>query len=451
MNAPIEKNWTEGNIIRNLIMLSWPVIISQSLNMIGPTIDLIWVGKLGETSIAGVGVSGMAIMFTMSAMMGLSQGTRAMVARFVGAGDMAGANNVAMQSFNISACYSILMVTVGILFTEDILMILGLHRDVIEEAAGYMRIMFIGGGLRAFRMITESIMQASGDAMTPMKIGFFFRAVHVVICPFLIFGWWISPRMGVSGAAMANVVAQGIGLFIGIKILFSVGTRISLSMKNFRIDLPIIWRIVKIGIPASVMGMQRGLSQLILMVLMAPFGTTAVAAHTVLHRIEMIMAMISMGLGIGAGTLAGQNLGAKKPDRAEKSGLYAIGITEAFMITSSALLLIWPESAVKIFGTDPELIETSSVFLRIAVAGFIFMGLGPMFMQFYSGAGDTMFPMKVSLFNTWIMLLPVAYLLSKMTDLGAVGVRWAMSGAMIWPGIAYIIYFRMGKWKKKEV
>jgi Na+-driven multidrug efflux pump len=177
--------------------------------MIGPTIDLIWVGRLGEASIASVGVSGMAVMFIMSAMMGLSQGTRAMVAKFVGAGDMPDANNVAIQSFNISVCYSIIMASVGIFYTENILKILGVQPEVILEGAAYMRIMFIGAGIGSFRMMTESIMQASGDAMTPMKIGFIFRIVHVLICPFLIFGWWISPKMGVNGAAMANLIFKG--------------------------------------------------------------------------------------------------------------------------------------------------------------------------------------------------------------------------------------------------
>ena len=141
MKSSLDKDWTEGNIIVNLMMISWPVIVSQSLNMMGPTIDLIWVGRLGETAIAGVGVSGMAVMFVMSAMMGLSQGTRALVARSVGSGDMLEAKNVAIQSFNICAGYSILMVTVGILFSEKILMILGVHSDVILVGAMYMRIM----------------------------------------------------------------------------------------------------------------------------------------------------------------------------------------------------------------------------------------------------------------------------------------------------------------------
>jgi putative MATE family efflux protein len=451
MKSSLDKDWTEGNIIVNLMMISWPVIVSQSLNMMGPTIDLIWVGRLGETAIAGVGVSGMAVMFVMSAMMGLSQGTRALVARSVGSGDMLEAKNVAIQSFNICAGYSILMVTVGILFSEKILMILGVHSDVILVGAMYMRIMFIGSALRSSRMMTESIMQASGDAIMPMKIGFVFRAIHILICPFLIFGWWISPRMGVSGAAMANVISQGIGFFIGIKILFGVGTRVSLRMSDFKLDFNMMWRIIRIGIPASVMGMQRGLSQLLVMALVVPFGTVAVAAHTILQRIEMVMAMVCMGLGIGSGTLAGQNLGAQKPLRAEKSGFYACGMAEIIMISSSTLLLIFPEHVIRMFGSDPLLVETSSIFLKIAVAGFIFMGLGPVFMQFFSGAGDTMFPMLVSLINTWIVLLPAAYLMSKFSNMGVLGIRWAMSVSMILPGIAYILHFKFGKWKETIV
>jgi Na+-driven multidrug efflux pump len=140
-----------------------------------------------------------------------------------------------------------------------------------------------------------------------------------------------------------------------------------------------------------------------------------------------------------------------KPERAAKSGLYACGITELIMIISSFFLFIWPEYTIRIFTSDPILVETSSLYLRIAVVGFTVMGLGPVFMQFYSGVGDTMLPMIVSLINTWVMVLPMAWLLTRVSDLGALGVRWAMAGGMIWPGIAYVIYFKIGKWKQKEV
>lgn len=447
----IHRDWTEGSIMRNLLMLSWPIIISQSLNMLGPTIDLVWVGKLGSAAMAGVGIAGMAIMFVMSAMMGLTQGARAMIARFVGRGDTLGANNIAQQGLVVSACYSTLMIFIGFFFSEMILKIMGVQTDVILEGAAYLRIMFVGAATRSFRMMTESIMQSSGDTVTPMKIGFIFRSVHIIICPFLILGWWICPRLGVSGAALANVLSQGLGMIIGFWILLSGHTRLSLTFKDFRIDLDIIWRIVKIGIPVAVMGMQRGLSQLLLIFFIAPFGTIAVAAHTLLHRIEMVLVMICMGMGIASGVLAGQNLGAGKPDRAERSGWIAAALTEGVMIICLTVIFIWPEAVVRIFNTEPNLMKTACIFIRIAVVGFLMLGFGPIFMQFLSGVGDTFPPMLIALLNTWLVLMPMAYILPGVGNLGVFGVRWAMAGTMFLPGIAYIIYFKSGRWKQKVV
>jgi len=450
-NTASKKDWTKGNITRNLLMLSWPIIINQCLNMIGPTIDLIWVGKLGSAAMAGVGIAGTAVMLLMSVMMGLAQGARAMVARFVGSGDALGANHVANQAFIICACYSLIMVSIGIFFSETILVMMGVEADVVTQGTAYMRIMFVGAAARAFRMMAESIMQSSGDAMTPMNIAILFRVVHIIICPFLVFGWWIFPRLGVSGAALANVFAQSLGLFIVIWILFSGRTHLSVTLKGFHLDLDIIWRIIKIGIPVSIMGMQRGISQFILMFFMVPFGTMAVAAHTILHRVEMLMVMVCMGMGISAGVLAGQSLGAGKPYRAEKSGWLASGLTEGIMIICSLFLFIWPEVLIRIFNTEPDLMKTAVAFVRIGVVGFLMMGFVPVFMHVLSGVGDTFPPMLFSILSTWLFLIPLAFLLPRFTNLGMYGVRWAISGSLVVSAIAYILYFRSGKWKHKKV
>ncbi|MFC1863998.1 MATE family efflux transporter [Thermodesulfobacteriota bacterium] len=419
--------------------------------MMGPTIDMIWVGKLGSAAIAGVGIAGTAVMLMMAAMMGLAQGTRAIVARFVGRGDTEGANHVAMQGFIISALYSIFMVSIGIFFSEAILTIIGVEADVVAEGAAYMRIMFIGATARSFRMVSEGVMQSSGDALTPMKISILLRIVHVIICPFLIFGWLAFPRMGTSGAAMANVISHGMGLVIALWILFHGGTRIRLTLRNFGVDFNMIWRIVKIGIPAAVMGMQRGASQLILMLFMVPFGTTAVAAHTVFNRVEMLLAMVCMGMGISAGVLAGQNLGAKKPIRAEKTGWLAIGLAEGLMVICAGAILVWPEMIIKIFNTEPEFIKTGSVFLRIGAVGFLMMGFGPTFMHVLSGVGDTFPPMLIAILTTWGVLIPLAVILPRITNLGVYGVRWAIVASLFVSAVAYITYFKMGKWKLKKV
>jgi putative MATE family efflux protein len=203
------RDWTKGSIIGNLLSLAWPMMTGGSLDMLGPTIDMIWVGKLGAASIAGVGVSGMVTMLVQSMMMGLYMGLRAMIARFVGAGDVKGANHVAQQSLFINVAYSITMALIGIFLAEHILILMGVEPDVVEQGAPYLRIQFVGMVTMSFRRMTEATMQASGDSIKPMLIAIFYRMFHIVLCPFLVFGWWIFPRLGVSGAALTNVFSQG--------------------------------------------------------------------------------------------------------------------------------------------------------------------------------------------------------------------------------------------------
>jgi len=223
-----EKDWTKGNVSKNLWLLSWPMVIGQSFNMIGPTLDMIWVGRLGSASIAGVGVSSMAVMLVNSLMMGLGMGARAMVARNIGVGDYNGANHTAQQSFIIATIFAGCIVPTGILLARPILILMGLETDVVDEGAAYMRVMFVGAVVMTFRMIVESIMQASGGSVTPMWIAFLTRIFQAILCPFLVFGLWIFPDMGVSGAATADVVAQSSGLVVGFVILFTGRTRLKL-------------------------------------------------------------------------------------------------------------------------------------------------------------------------------------------------------------------------------
>jgi len=445
------RDWTKGSITRNLLSLSWPMIVSNSLNMIGPTVDMIWVGRLGAADIAAVGVAGIAVMLVQSALMGLCMGLRAMVARFIGAGDEDSANRVAQQALVVGAVSSIILAIIGIFFAEGILTLVGLAPDVIELGAAYLRIQFIGMVAMSFRMMTDGTMQASGDTMTPMKIAFAFRLLHVALSPFLIFGWWLFPRLGVSGAALTNVISQSLGTGLGFWILMTGRSRLRLSFKRFRIDPGIIWRMIRVGIPASVMGMQTNMGQFILMSVIAPFGTLAVAAHTLNQRIEMFLFMPAWGLGMAAGVLVGQNLGAQQPARAERSGWLAAAIVEGFFVICSTAILIWAEAFVHIFSSNPGVVSFGATFLRIATAGYIVMGLTAVLQQCISGSGDTIPPMLVSIATMWLIQLPLAYFLSHFTTIGVYGVRWAIvAGTLVGAGV-YIIYFRSGRWKRKVV
>ena len=303
----------------------------------------------------------------------------------------------------------------------------------------------------SFRMLIESIMQASGDTVSPMKLTLAFRIIHVILCPFLIFGWWIFPEMGVSGAALTNVIAQSIGTSIGVWYLVTGRTRIQVSFRNFQIDFTMIWRIVKIGIPALVSGLQRSATQMIIMWFVVPFGTAAVAAHSLNQRIEIMMLMPTFALGMASGVLAGQNLGAGQPDRAAKSSWIAVALVEGIMFVFCMVLIFAAENIVHIFSTEPDVVLISATYLRIGILGYAFLGFVAVLMNSLSGSGDTLPPMIVAVSTVMVVTLPMAFFLSKYTSLGVYGVRWAMAAEMVVQAIIFTIYFRTGKWKTKYV
>jgi putative MATE family efflux protein len=437
-------DWTKGNILKNLLLLSWPMAITQTLMSLGPTIDMIWVGKLGTMAIAAVGVSGVAVQLAQGAMMGLTQGVRALIARSIGAKDMATANRVAQQSIVVCITFSILMAIIGIFLAEEIVSLVTTNTEIINIGASYLRIQFIGSITMNFRMLMDVIMQGSGDSINPMQIAIVFRIIHIALCPFLIFGWWIFPELGVRGAAFTSVISQTIGIILGLRILFGNKSMVKLTFKGFHFDFGIMWRIIRIGFPSAIAGIQRSLSQFVLQIFIAPFGAIVLAAYTINQRIEM-------SFGMGAGVLVGQNLGAKEPNRAQKSAWLAVFVVEIFVVIVCLALFIWTIPVVRIFNSDPIMDETARQFIHIAIIGWSVIGFNFVLMQALQGAGDTVPTMIISIVTTWLITMPLAYFLPKVTDWGFIGICWAMALSVVAGAVANVIYFRTGKWKIRRV
>jgi putative MATE family efflux protein len=450
-NTAIHKDWTQGGVVRNLWLLSWPIMVSQTLTVIGPTIDMIWVGKLGPSAIAAVGVAGMIVMAINSVMMGLYTGLRAMVARFIGAGDKAGAVSVGQQTLVIGVVFSLISALVGIFLAEPMLSLFGVEADVVSVGAGYMRIQLSGSIVMSLAMITQMIMQASGDTVNPMRISVIFRLLHLGLCPALVFGWSIFPEMGVNGAALSDVISQCVGASIGIWYVFSGRTRLKLTLKGFHLDKDILWRMMKIGIPSSITGFQRFVPYLVVVLFVSPFGTAAVGANSLMQRIDNFIRMPAGALGSAAGVLAGQNIGAGKPERAEKGGWVAVALYSGAMVIVSVLIWFFAEEVVRLFNSDPELVGIAAGFMRIQILGYLVIGPTVVLSLCIEGVGDTIPTMIGTLFTMWAVQVPLAWALPEFTSLGVNGTQWAITIALVARAVIFIIYFRTGRWKKKAV
>jgi putative MATE family efflux protein len=445
------RDWTQGDVSKNLLSLSWPMMVSGTLNMIGPFIDLIWVGKLGTASVAGVGIGGMAVMVANGAISGLFTGTRVFVARSYGAGDKDMALRAARQSFVVGIAYAVLMAIIGLFLAFPILRLFGVQPDVVHEGAVYLRIMFVGMITLNLLTFNEGVMQASGDTLMPMRISLTYRLMHMVLCPLLVFGVGILPKLGVTGAALSDVITQGIGGSFGLWVLLSGKSRLKLNFNKWKIEAAMLWRMIKIGLPNSFMAMQQVLGTLFLVGFIAPYGTAAVAAHTIFTRIDGAVMFLSLYLGISAGILGAQNLGANKPDRAVKSGWTAANYSLIGMFIFIIIILLFAEPIVRIFNNDPEMVILAASFLRIACVSYLFLGIGTAFRLFLVGVGDTWPAFILEVVFMWGFLIPMAWANNQFTDFGIWGIRWVLAIRLILGGIIFTIYFWSGKWKHRKV
>jgi putative MATE family efflux protein len=425
--------------------------VSTTIMMLGPIIDMIWIGKLGSADMAGVGISGIVVSLINSLIMGLFTGLRAMVARFVGAGDKEQANHIAQQAFVIGVALSLVMAAIGQLFATSIMKLWQLEPDVIAAGATYMRIELIGTFTMSFGMLAQSIMQASGDAQTPMRISIGTRILHIIVCPFMIFGWSFFPELGVSGAALTGVISQGIGGAIGLWILFSGRTRLHISLRNFKFDSNAIWRMVKIGIPSALGGIHMNIGSIVFMWFIAPFGTLAVAGHNLVSRVDMFVLMPAIGLGSATGILAAQNLGAQQPGRSAKTAWIAIGWFTGLMAVFSVAIWFFADSIGRIFNPEAGLIDLASTFLKIQIASYMCNGLMMVMMNVMNAVGDTLIAFIIDLTTMWGIRVPLAYFLPGLANLGVYGVRWALVADTVSSAVIFIIYFQSGRWKKKKI
>ena len=364
------KDWTRGPIVGNLLKLSWPMVLMESLYVISQVIDMVWVGRLGAAAIAGVGIANLVLVLVMSMDIGLIMGVRAMISRFIGAGDRVGANHVVGQAFLLAFCWGLFVMVVGSLTSYAIMKLFGVESEVVAQGTAYLRVMFAGWVPLIFLVMGLYALQSSGDTVTPLKIEILIRVVHIVLCPFFVLGWWQVPRLGACGAALSNVIAHCLGMVIVLILFFQGRSRLKLTLNAFRPDIDTIRRILKIGVPAVIMSVQRAFGNLVLTRLIAPFGTMAVAAHSLVARVELFLMLPGMGLGMGAGVLVGQNLGACQPDRAERSAWTATAFLESIMLVCSIAILIWAEPIIAIFTDDMALRALGAVFLRIASASY---------------------------------------------------------------------------------
>ncbi|MDP8257176.1 MAG: MATE family efflux transporter [Candidatus Alcyoniella australis] len=432
--------------------MALPTIGAYYLQAAYNFIDRYWVGHLPDGPAAFAGVSaGMFIIWGTFALTNLATiGTSTMVSRALGAEDQGRARHAAGQGLVLALLLSVISAGVLLPQVEGLFHLMGTTAAVTADGASYVRVLLWGQPLLFLSFVLNSVYQASGDTVTPIKFVAFSLVVNSVLDPLLIYGYWGFPAMGVAGAAWATLCSRGIWVAGGLYLLLRGHKNLHLRLSDLTPIAPRIWfQALRIGLPQCLSNLLFAAVYIALTTLTSRVGTAAVAGLGIGHTVEQLTFFGAMGFSIAASTMVGQNLGAGQPQRAARAVWSAAGIAAGYNTLFGLAFLLIPGLIVRIFVNDPEVVRISSSYLVILAISQPFMALELVLAGGFNGAGNTLPPTAVQIPLT-LARFPIALALMHI-GLGADGIWWAISLTTIVKALCIAFLFSLGRWKHKQV
>jgi putative MATE family efflux protein len=383
--------------------------------------------------------------------MGLSMATTATVARRIGEKDNHGASIAAVQSVILGVVASIPVGIIAIAFAPQMFKLMGASDGVIVMGTGYARVILGGNVVIMQLFLINAVFRGAGDASIAMRVLWIANVINIVLDPCLIFGLGPFPKLGVTGSAIATTIGRGTGVLFQLWFLFSGRGRVKVDWRGIRLNVEVMTRMVRISLGGMFQFLIATASWLGLVRIVAVFGDAALAGYTVALRIIIFAILPSWGMSNAAATLVGQNLGAGKPARAERS-VWVTGFANMCFLGLVAIIFItFAERLIGIFTSDPAVVPYGVSCLRFISYGYIFYAYGMVMVQSFNGAGDTNTPTVINLCCYWLFQIPLAYSLAIPFGFGAEGVFVAITLAESSLAVVSVIVFRRGKWKTRKV
>ena len=446
-----EQDFTEGKLSRAILLLSIPAVLEMVMESIFVIVDIYFVSKLGANAVATVGITESMVTIIYAIAIGLGTATTSMVSRRIGEKNHDAASVAAFQAILTGMIVSICIGLPGAFFAKRLLGFMGASKPIIDSMSGYTTIMLGGNMVIMMLFIINAIFRSAGDAAVAMKVLWIGNIINIILDPCLIFGLGPFPHLGVTGAAFATNIGRGTAVIIQFYLLFNGKKRIKLMANHLKVNFRIMTKLLKLSFGSIGQNLIGTSSWIVLVRIISLFGSEVVAGYTIAMRIIGFTLLPSWGISNAASTLVGQNLGAKKPDRAERS-VWITGWANMILLGIIGLILVlFPETFIRFFIDDENVVKSGILGLRIVSIGFIAYGLGMVLVNSFNGAGDTSTPLKINIFAFWLIEIPLAWLLAIKAGFNEEGVFIAIVVAESLMTVIALIVFRRGKWKLKEV
>ncbi len=419
-----ETDFTKVNIRSAVLLLAIPMMLEMAMESVFALVDLYFVGHLKESGFAiqtvGLTESVLSIMYSIA--IGMSMAATALVARRIGEKNPEQASRSAAQVLLVSFAITFILSLLGVLYAEEILILMGSRPEAASYGKNFTRIMMGSSTIIMLLFLINGIFRGAGNAMIAMKSLWIANIANIILCPVLIKGLGPVPALGLTGAALATTIGRSVGVIYQLYHLLIADTQIRMKPDYFKPYFSLIKSIVKIATPGIFQFVIASCSWIFLAELVATTGgENASAGYQTALRLMMFFMLPAWGLSNAASTLVGQNMGANEMFRAEQSVMKTVKYNVIFMLIVSLIFIFMGNFLVSFFTQEVEIKDFAKSALYIMSTGFIFYGIGMVMINAFNGAGDTWTPTWVNLFGFWLFQIPLAYFLSKYLGMGPKG------------------------------
>ncbi len=446
-----DHDYTSGSTRRALVLLAIPMVLEMGMESVFMLVDIFFVSRLGADAVTTVGLTEAVLTLLYAVAIGLEMGAIAYIARRVGERNIEGARIAAVQVIWIGLALAAVIGVLGAIYAADLLRLMGGNDNIVAQGRSYTQIMLGGSVTILLIFLLNSIFRGAGNAVIAMRALWIANGVNIVLDPCLIFGLGPFPELGVTGAAVATNIGRGVGIGYQLYCLSSNKTVVSIGLRDFRLRMPVMLRLLRVSIPGVIQFSIAMSSYIFLMRIVSAYGSNAAAGFTIAIRIFSFTYLPAWGLGNAVATLVGQNLGAGQPDRAEHSAWMGVRYNTIFLVSVAIVFIAVPEIFVSIFTSDPTVAAYAIDCLRYYSYGYGFYAIGMTLTQAFNGAGDTDTPTVINFVCFWVFQIPLAYAMANTLGMGPLGVYITIALADALLAITAVVVFRRGQWKLRKV
>lgn len=440
-----DTDMTVGSISRLLIYFALPLLIGNIFQQLYNTVDSIVVGNyVNKQALAAVGCTGPIINALIGLFAGLASGAGVVISQFYGAKDREKLHSAVQTTVTLTLLMCVVLTVLGVLLTPYMLRLMDTPEDVFVEAVEYLRIYFFGvSGLLLYN-IGSGILRAVGDSTHPLYFLIFSALTNTVLDVLFVKFF----NMGIAGAAIATIIAQGISALLVISMLIRSTADYRIDLRGLHLSGSMLKKICAIGIPSALQMGITAFSNIFVQSYINHFESSCMAGWAAYNKIDAFALLPLMSLSMSITTFMGQNLGAGQLERAKKGPVVCLGISLVIMVLILTPLMLFAPQLVSLFNQEEEVLRFGTLFIRMISPFYLLCSVNQVFSGALRGAGDTKTTMFIMLGSFVVFRQIYLFLVYRMGG-GIVPIALGYPAGWILCSAILLLYYRSGAWMKK--